>query len=130
MPNSNQLFRLINEMVFMLAGALLLWVGLVMRFGTIGRFGALFDARQPTWLVVTAVLILWGLRTWRKAPHFALPKDRLAMRIGGGSLMLAGIVLLALAWTPLSLTGVLLAVAGTIFVLRGLVTAAIMARAS
>jgi hypothetical protein len=130
MPNSNQLFRLINEMVFMLAGALLLWVGLVMRFGTIGRFAALFDARQPTWLVVTAVLILWGLRTWRKAPRFAIHKDRLAMRIGGGSLMLAGAILLALAWMPVALTGILLAIAGTIFVVRGLITAAIMARSS
>ena len=123
MPNSNQLFRLINEMVFMLVGALLLWVGL---FGRV----YLFDPRRPGWLVVTAVLILWGARTWSRAPRFASSKERLAMRIGGGSLAVAGFVLLSLAWAPFRLAGVLLAAAGGIFVLRGLVTAAIMARSS
>jgi len=122
MPNSNQLFRLINEMVFMLVGALLLWVGVF------GRY--LFDPRQPAWLVVTALLILWGARTWRRAPRFAASKERLAMRIGGGSLAVAGFVLLSLAWAPFRLAGPLLAAAGGIFVLRGLVTAAIMARPS
>ena len=47
MPNSNQLFRLINEMAFMLAGALLLWVGVLLRVGTSGRYVYLFDPRRP-----------------------------------------------------------------------------------
>ena len=52
------------------------------------------------------------------------------MRIGGGSLALAGLIMLALAWAPFRWAGLLLAAAGGIFVLRGLVTAVIMARSS
>jgi hypothetical protein len=123
-PNSNQLFRLINEMVFLLVGALLLWVGLF------GRYLHLFDPRQATWLIATSVLMVWGVYTWRGAPRFAAAKERLAIRIGGASLILAGLVLLSLAWAPFRWAGVLLAAAGAIFVVRGLVTAAMMARSS
>jgi hypothetical protein len=120
---TNQLFRLINEMVFMLVGALLLWVGLFAGYLRL-------DPRQPAWLIVTAVLILWGARTWSRAPRYAIPKERLAMRIGGGSMALAGFLLLFLAWAPFRWAGMLLAATGGIFVLRGLVTAGIMARPS
>jgi len=124
MTNSNQLFRLLNEIVFVLIGAMLVFVGLF------GQHVYLFNPRRPSWLVLTLVLMLWGLRTWRKAPRTALPRERSAMRIGGGSLLLSGMVLLAMAWVSFRWAGVLLAAAGGIFVLRGLVIAAIMARPS
>jgi hypothetical protein len=122
MPNSNQLFRLINEMVFMLVGALLLWVGLF------GRY--LFNPRSPGWLVLTAALVFWGLWEWFRAPGVATRGERAAMRIGGGSLVLAGVILLSLAEAPFRLAGFLLAAAGGVFVVRGLLTAAILARSS
>jgi len=122
MPTTNQLFRLLNEMVFILVGALLLWVGLF------GRY--LFNPRSAGWFVLTAALVLWGLRTWFGAPRFKMRGERAAMRIGGGSLAVAGLLLLALAWAPFRWAGLLLAAAGGIFVVRGLVTAAIMARSS
>jgi hypothetical protein len=120
MPNSNQLFRLLNEMVFMLVGALLLWVGLF------GRY--LFNARGVGWLVVTAAVIFWGLRTWFQASGVRGRGERAATRIAGGSLAIVGILLLSLGWAPFRLAGLLLAAAGGIFVLRGLITAVIMAR--
>ncbi len=125
MLNNNQLFRLLNEMVFLLVGALLVWAGL---FG--GQHLYFFNPRQPSWLILTGVLMLWGLRTWRKAPRVPAGGERAAMRIGGGSIALAGFILLGLAWSSFRSAGFLLAAAGGIFVLRGLATAVIMARSS
>jgi hypothetical protein len=122
MPTINQLFRLVNEMAFVLVGALLLWVGVFDRY--------LFNPRHPAWLVLTVALILWGLRTWLHAPRIAVRRERVAMRIGGASLAVTGTILLSLAWSPFRWAGLLLAVAGGIFVVRGLVTAAIMRQSS
>jgi len=122
MPTSNQLFRLLNEMVFLLVGALLLWVGLLARY--------FFYPRSAAWFILTAAMVLWGLRTFSRAPRIALRGERAAMRIGGSSLVVAGLILLALAWAPFRWAGFLLAAAGGIFVVRGLVTAVIMARSS
>jgi len=119
MQNVNQLFRLLNEFVFILVGALLLWVAFA------GRY--LFDPRSPSWLLVSAILIIWGLRSWHRARLAAASRWRAAGRISGGSLAVVGLLMLALAWAPFRLTGVLLGAAGGLFVVRGLVTAAIMA---
>jgi len=117
-----QLFRLLTEMIFMLAGALLLWIGMT------GRY--LFDARHPSWLLLAVILILWGLRGWRRARLVAVRSARLAARMGGASLVLVGLIMLSLAWMPLGWVGLLLAVAGGVLVGRGLLTAAILALAS
>jgi hypothetical protein len=113
------MFRLLTEMIFALAGGLLLWVALT------GRF--LFDARQPSWLVMAVILILWGLRAWRRARLVAVRTMRLAARMGGASLVLVGLIMLSLAWMPLGRVALLLAIAGGVFVVRGLATAAILA---
>jgi len=106
----------------MLAGALLLFVGLS------GQY--MFNARRPSWLVLAAILVFWGLRTWRRARLIAVRNLRLAAQLGGASLILVGTIMLSLAWARLGLVGPLLATAGAVFVLRGLLTAAILAVAS
>ena len=63
-----QLFRIVNEMVFIVFGALLLWVSLS------GRY--FFDARQPSWLILAGVLVIWGLYTWRRAHRVGPPRTR------------------------------------------------------
>jgi hypothetical protein len=118
MQNLNQLFRIFNEMVFILVGSLLLWVALT------GRY--FFDPRQPSWMVLSVVMILWGLRTWRRARRVADKRWRGAAHVGGASLALVGALLLSLAWAPLRSAGILLAAAGGLFVLRGFLTAAMM----
>jgi hypothetical protein len=114
------MFRIMTEMIFMLAGALLLFVGFS------GRY--LFDARRPSWLVLAAILIFWGLRAWRRARLIAVRNLRWATRLGGASLILVGAIMLSLAWVRW--VGPLLAIAGAVFIARGLVTAAILAAAS
>lgn len=122
MRNTSQMFRLMTEIIFILAGALLLFVGLS------GQY--MFNARRPSWLVLAAILILWGMRTWRRARLVAVRSLRWSAQLGGVSLTLVGLIMLSLAWVQFSWVGPLLATAGGLFVARGLVTAAILATAS
>ena len=116
-----QMFRVMTEMVFMLAGALLIFVGLT------GRY--VFDARRPSWLVLAAILVLWGTRAWRRARLIAVRNLRWAAQSGGVSLILVGLIMISLAWVRFGWVGPLLAIAGGVFVVRGLITAAILATA-
>jgi hypothetical protein len=116
------LFRLLTEMIFALAGALLLWVAVT------GRYW--FNPRGSAWLVLAVILVFWGLRTWRRARLTAVRSGRMTARIGAGSLVVVGLVMLVVAWMPLSWAGLLLALAGAAFVVRGLANAVILALAS
>jgi hypothetical protein len=124
MRSANQLLRLFIELVFILLGGFLLWIAWA------GRF--LFDPRRPSWLLLSALLIVWGLRTVLRS-SFAGRKwrsiGRAAEQIGGASLAAAGIVLLSLVWAPFRWVDLLLGAAGTIFVLRGVISAALISRA-
>jgi hypothetical protein len=122
MKNVNQLFRLMTEVVFILVGWLLLWVGMT------GRY--LFDPRRPDWLLVSGVLVLWGLGTWWRGRKATVRVWRAAATIAGASLVLAGLLMMSLAWAPFRWVGYLLAAAGGVFVLRGLLTAALVLRPS
>jgi hypothetical protein len=115
------MFRLVTELIFMLAGTLLLFVGLT------GRYMAGFNARGPSWLFLAAILIFWGARAWRRARLVAVRKLQLAAQLGGASLMLAGAIMLSLGWVQLGQVGPLLAVVGVIFVIRGLLIAVVLA---
>ena len=59
MASPSHLFRVVNEFVFMLVGALLVL------FALTGRY--LFNPRRPGWIGLSLVLILWGFGTWRRA---------------------------------------------------------------
>jgi len=122
MASPSHLFRVVNEFVFMLAGALLALFALTRP--------QLLNARQPAWIVLSAVLILWGLGTWWRARRSVGNAERLVTKIGGGSLTLAGLIMISLAWAPFEWAGWLLLATGGVFVLRGLVSAAIMVRAA
>jgi len=122
MASPSHLFRVVNEFVFMLVGALLVL------FALTGRY--LFNPRRPGWIALSVVLVLWGLGTWSRARRSRIAVDRLVTKIGGGSLALAGLIMLSLAWAPFRWAGWLLLATGGIFVLRGLVSAAIMARSA
>ena len=119
MGDASRMIRLLTEVVFLLAGALLLFVGLT------GRY--LFNARRPSWLVLAVILLFWGIRSWRRARLVAVRQLCLVAQLGGVSLMLVGVIMLSLAWVRLGLVGPLLAAAGGIFVLRGLLSAVILA---
>ncbi len=111
------LLRLLNELVFVLLGVLLVWVAAT------GRY--FFNRRAPTWIALGAFLIYWGLRAWARAGRYA---SRGEHRVRGGSLALVGAMMLGIAWLPFRWVAPLLGAAGGILVVRGLVSAMLVAR--
>jgi hypothetical protein len=115
------LFRMMTEMIFVLLGGFLVWAGLI------GKF--LFNPRTPGWLLLGAVLIYWGARTWIKTMRAARTADRMANRIGGASLSVVGIMMLGLGFVELRWIGVAVAIIGGILIARGLTAAVLSLRA-
>ncbi len=107
------LFRLLNEFVFILLGALLALMAVS------GRYGA--PGRSTAWITLGAFLIYWGVRAWLRPERNA---PRWQSRVRGASLVLVGTMVLAMAWAPFGYVAPLLEVAGVVLVLRGLASAA------
>jgi hypothetical protein len=120
MPTTASLLRMTNEMIFVLLGGLLVWVGLSSRF--------MFDPRKPAWLGLGAVLVYWGARAWMKTKRTARTAERTTVRVGGASLALVGLMMLSLVFVEFRWVGTLLAMAGGILVLRGLLNAGLSLR--
>ena len=114
------LFRMMTEMIFVLLGGFLVWVGLS------GRF--MFDPRKPAWLGLGAVLVYWGVRAWTKTKRAARTAERATVRVGGASLALVGLMMLGLVFVEFRWVGTVLAMAGGILVLRGLIGAVLSLR--
>jgi hypothetical protein len=112
MVSPASLFRMLTELIFVLLGGFLVWLGLS------GR--VFFDPRRPAWLGLCAVLIYWGARAWLKTTRAARTADRTVNRIGAGSLIVIGCILLSLAFVELRWAGIIMALAGVILTLRGL----------
>ena len=114
-----KLFRLLTEFVFVLLGALLVWVA------TTGRY--FFNRRAPAWIGLGAILIYWGLRAGWRTRQADAREDSL---VRGVSLALVGVMMLGIAWLPFAWVAPLLGVAGGILVLRGLVSAVLVTRSA
>ncbi len=103
------LFRLLNEFIFILLGALL---GLM---AVSGRYAV--PGRSAMWIVLGGFMIYWGVRAGRR-PESNAP--RWQSRVRGASLVLVGAMVLAMAWAPFRYVAPLLEVAGGVLILRGL----------
>jgi hypothetical protein len=110
MLKPEHLLRIVIEMIFVLLGALIVWLGVT------GQI--YFDRRKLPWLVLSAALIVWGLRalykpgqSWSRWEHWTR----------GLSLTLLGMMMLAISRVPFLWVGRLFAVAGLLLILRGLV---------
>lgn len=109
MLTPQQLFRLIIEMIFLLLGGLLAWLG------ASGRL--FFDRRSLAWVVISVALILWGLRALYRPGEW---RARWQNWTRGLSLVLVGAVMVAIARVPFAWVGPLLALAGALLMLRGI----------
>ena len=114
------LFRMMTEMIFVLLGGFLVWVGLS------GMFP--FNPRKPAWLALGAVLVYWGVRAWMKTKRAARTAERATARVRGASLALVGLMMLGLVFVEFRWVGTVLAMAGGILVLRGLISAVLSLR--
>jgi hypothetical protein len=103
------MLRLVIEVVFMLLGGLILWLGLTHHI--------FFDRRRPGWLVLSIALVLWGARALYR-PGKPGPRSEDWSR--GLSLLLLGAAMGAISRVPFSWVGPLLAAGGVVLLLRGL----------
>jgi hypothetical protein len=117
MLTPQRVLRLTIEIVFLLLGVLVAWLALT------GRM--LVERQKPSWLILSVALILWGLRAlygpnkwWARWENWTR----------GLSLTLLGVVMLAISRAPFLWVGPLLATAGVLMSLRGIIGAALVFR--
>jgi hypothetical protein len=117
MVTPERLLRLIIEIIFVLLGGLIVWLGLTWHI--------FFDRRKTSWVVVSALLILWGLRALYKPGKWSTRWENWTR---GLSLTLLGAVMLAISRAPFAWVGPLLAAGGVLLMLRGIIGSALVFR--
>lgn len=117
MLKPQQVLRITIELIFVLLGGLVIWLGLS------GQI--FFDRRTPAWLILSAALILWGLRALYKPGQWWSRWERWTR---GVTLTLLGLVMLAIARVPFLWVGRLLAVGGALLLVRGLLGSVLVFR--
>ena len=120
MLTPERLLRLIIEFIFILLGALLIWFAFA---GPV--YGRTVDRHSLSWVILSVVLILWGLRALYKPAQWWL---RWQNWTRGLSLVLLGILMLIISRVPFPWVGPLLAVAGGLLVLRGVIGSVLIYR--
>ena len=103
-----RLSQLLVEFVFLLLGALVIWLGLS------GRI--YFDRRSVPWLVISVGIAVWGLMALAKPGQLWAPGQKWNR---GASLLLLGVIMLVITRVPFLWVGRLLALAGFILLIRG-----------
>ena|SRR5690242_5423374 len=117
MLKPQRLLRIIIEVIFIFLGALAAWLGL--------NGQLFFDRHKPGWLILSAALILWGLRALYKPGKWW---SRWEQWTRGISLILLGVMMLAIWRAPFEWVGRLIAIAGGVLVLRGLIGSVLILR--
>jgi len=112
-----RLLRLFIEIIFLLLGVLMVWLGLT---GNI-----MFNRHKISWLVLSLAVILWGLSAIYKPARF---RSRGENWTRGITLTLLGVVLLSISYVPFAWVGPLLAFAGVLLAIRGILGAALILR--
>jgi len=117
MLTPERLLRLLIEFIFILLGGLVLWLGIERRISV--------DRHSISWLVLSVAIILWGLRALYKPGQWWLRWENWTR---GLSLVLLGILMLVISRVPFSRVGPLLATAGALLVLRGVIGSVLIFR--
>ncbi|HKM66653.1 MAG TPA: hypothetical protein VJX70_05760 [Candidatus Acidoferrum sp.] len=104
-----RLTQLLTEVVFLLLGALVVWLAANQR--------VYFDRHGVGWLVLSVGLLAGGLLAVAKPGQFWAKWQKWNR---GGSLILLGLLMLAISRAPFDWVVKLLAVAGIVLVARGL----------
>lgn len=117
MPAQLNLFRLLNEFIVLLLGALLVLLAATRRMALPEHPGVL--------IVLGFVFVFWAARAWaRPAPG----EGRLLTVVRAGSLGVVGILLIAIPLLELRRANMLIEVAGIVLVVRGLICAGLSMR--
>jgi hypothetical protein len=103
-----RLTQLLVEVIFLLLGVLVVW------FGVTGHIN--FDRRSVLWLVISVGVAAWGLLALAKPGQWSTRWEKWNR---GASLMLLGLLMLAITRVPFVWVGRLLALCGIVLIVRG-----------
>jgi hypothetical protein len=117
MLTPERLLRFMIELIFVLLGSLVIWLGLSRRIYV--------DRHSTAWLILSVALILWGLRALYKPGQWWL---RWQNWTRGLSLSLLGVLMLVISRVPFAWVGPMLAAVGGLLVLRGMIGAFLIFR--
>ena len=120
MLTPERLLRLIIELIFILLGCLLIWFGFA---GPI--YGRTVDRHSTSWVILSVALILWGFRALYKPGQWWLRWENWTR---GLSLALLGILMLLISRVPFPWVGPLLAIAGVLLMMRGVISSVLIYR--
>jgi hypothetical protein len=113
MLTPERLLRLMIEVIFILLGGLLVWLGLA---GPI--YGRTVDRHSIPWMILSVALMLWGIRALPRRGQWWARWESWAR---GLSLILLGALMLAISRVPFPWVGPMLAAGGVLLVVRGLI---------
>jgi hypothetical protein len=117
MLSAAALWRVANELIFFLCGALLILVAVS------GRYG--WNRKSEAWIALGAFLFVIGLRAIVRAGRYV---SRWQHYVRGGTFVLAGAIMLAITVSSESLTQPLLIAGGVVLALRGLINSVLVMR--
>jgi hypothetical protein len=120
MLTPERLLRFMIELIFVLLGAFLVWLGIA---GP--AHGRTVDRHGSAWLMLSVLLILWGLRALYKPGQLWL---RWQNWTRGLSLAILGVLMLVISRVPFLWVGPMLAAGGGLLVLRGMIGAFLILR--
>jgi hypothetical protein len=112
-----RLTQLLVEFIFVLLGALVVWLGLT------GRI--FFDRRSTGWLLVSTALMLWGVLAIVRSGDW---RTRWEKWNRGASLFLLGAIMLIVTRVPFLWVVYFLAAAGLVLILRGIIAIVLILR--
>lgn len=121
MLTPERLLRFTIELVFVLLGAMVVWLALVRGM----YLGAYVDRHSASWLVLSVVLILWGLRALFRPGQWWMRWDNWTR---GLSLALLGILMIVISRVPFLWVGRLMACGGVLLILRGVIASTLIFR--
>lgn len=110
-----RLTQLLVELVFVLLGALVIWLGLHERIN--------FNPSSRSWLAISIGVILWGALALYRPGQWWMSWEKWNR---GGSLVLLGLLMLLIGRVPFGYVGRFLALCGVVLVLRGLLGAGLI----
>jgi len=120
MLTPQRLLRLMIELIFVLLGGLLIWLGVA---GP--AHGRTVDRHSVPWLVLSVALIVWGLRALYSPGQWWL---RWQNWTRGLSLVLLGVLMLVISRVPYLWVGPMLAAGGALLALRGMIASYLILR--
>jgi len=117
MLTPERILRVMIELIFVLLGVLVGWLAL--------RRHILVDRHGRMWLILSVVLIVWGLRALYKPGQWPAHGESWTR---GLSLALLGALMLAITRVPFAWVEPMLAAGGAILVARGIVASTLLLR--